>query len=132
VNIKEKVARALEEIERQARASEREAHDDVSNSMARMGFLGEARGLKASPRCELRRFFKAGDLEPLPGPREILAVLWGPAEAQGAADFEAGRVFGGPKGGARTNVRVVHEKIRAESTWRWGWVVVADARKEGT
>jgi hypothetical protein len=118
VNIKEKVARALEEIERQARKSERE------------GELGEVRGLGFAAR-ELRRFFKAGDLEPLPGPREILAVLWGPAEAQGAADFEAARVFGGPLGGARTNVRVVHEKIRAESTWRWGWVVVVDARKEG-
>lgn len=118
MSIKDKVALALEAIERMARASERD------------GELGEVRGLRAAA-VELRKFFRAGDLEPPPGPREILAVFWDRAEARGAADFEAGRVFGGPPGGARANVRVVHEKVRAETTWRWGWVVVADARKEG-
>jgi hypothetical protein len=57
------------------------------------------------------------------GPREILAVTF---EGQEYADalLKQARAL------AR-NVRVVREKIRAEQTWRWGWVVVADAKKEG-
>lgn len=119
MSIKSKVAAALVAIESQARRSERD------------GELGEVRGLKAAA-LELRKLFRAGDLDPQDdpkaAPREILAVFWDSSIAKGAADYEAGRVFGGPNP-RRTNVRVVHEKIRAEATWRWGWVVVADAVK---
>jgi len=33
--------------------------------------------------------------------------------------------------GKLKNLRQHNEKIRAESTWRWGWVTVADAPKRG-
>lgn len=100
-------------------------------SKANAGDMAGAEGVRLAVSL-LNEAMARTEEAPPAGPREILAVLWGQAEAQGAADYEAGRVFGGPSGGARTNVRVAREKIRAESTWRWGWVVVADARKEGT
>jgi hypothetical protein len=60
------------------------------------------------------------DQEPS-GPREILDVCVHQNEAQASSALEQGR--------GRTNVRVLHEKLRVERTWRWVWVVVADVRK---
>ena len=34
--------------------------------------------------------------------------------------------------GRHRNVKQHHEKIRSESTWRWGWVIVADAEVSST
>lgn len=55
--------------------------------------------------------------KPPAGLRVILCVRFDQAEAESASWTKLGRA----------NVRVVREKVRAESTWRWGWIVVADA-----